>query len=92
MLYTTLGGSEKTGDERESMNQMYGIAGSEILRSEMHAGFHYSKFDSNFGPGEYRLLSLLRQLTNRALWNFQLGSQDLISPFTANGQSRFADH
>lgn len=90
MLYTTLGGSEKTGDEHESLNQMYGITWSEILHTGMRADFHYSKFDSNFGRGEYRLLSLSRQLTNRAFWNFQLGSQDLISAFTANGRSRFA--
>jgi hypothetical protein len=55
----------------------------------MRPDFHYSKFDSNFGRGEYRLLSLSRQLTNRAFWNFQLGSHHLMSPFTANGQSRF---
>jgi len=90
MLYTTLGGSEKTGDEHETMNQMYGITWSEILHSGMRADFHYSKFDSNFGRGEYRLLSFSRQLTNHAFWNLQLGSQDLISAFTANGKSRFA--
>jgi hypothetical protein len=90
MFYTTLGQSEKTGDERETWNQMYGLTWSEILRTGMRVDFHYSKFDSNFGRGEYRLLSLSRQLTNHAFWNLQLGTQDLISPFTANGQSRFA--
>ena len=90
MLYTTLGQSEKTGDEHETWNQMYGLTWSEILHTGMRADFHYSKFDSNFGRGEYRLFSLSRQLTNHAFWNFQLGSQDLVSPFTANGQSRFA--
>ena len=90
MLYTTLGQSEKTGDEHETWNQMYGITWSEILHTGMRADFHYSKFDSNFGRGEYRLLSLSRQLTNHAFWNLQLGSQNLISAFTANGQSQFA--
>jgi hypothetical protein len=90
MLYTTLGGSEKTGDEHETLNQMYGITWSEILHTGMRADFHYSKFDSNFGRGEYRLISLSRQLTNHAFWNLQFGSQDLISAFTANGESKFA--
>jgi len=90
MLYTTLGGSEKTGDEHESLNQMYGITWSEILHTGMRADFHYSKFDSNFGRGEYCLLSFSRQLSNRAFWNLQLGSQDLNSALTANGRSRFA--
>jgi hypothetical protein len=90
MLYTTLGGSEKTGDEHETLNQMYGITWSEILHTGMRADLHYSKFDSNFGRGDYRLLSLSRQITNHAFWNLQFGSQDLISSFTANGQSKFA--
>jgi len=90
MLYTTLGQSEKTGDEHETWNQMYGITWSEILRTGMRADFHYSKFDGNFGRGSYRTLLLSRQLTNHAFWNLQLGSQDLISPFTTNGESRFA--
>ena len=90
MLYTTLGGSEKTGDEHETLNQMYGITWSEILHSGVRADVHYSKFDSNFGRGDYRLLSVSRQLTNHAFWNLQLGTQNLESSFTANGQSRFA--
>lgn len=90
MLYTTLGGSEKTGDEHETLNQMYGITWSEILHSGVRADVHYSKFDSNFGRGDYRLLSVSRQLTNHAFWNLQLGTQNLTSPFTANGESRFA--
>jgi len=90
MLYTTLGGSEKTGDKHETLNQMCGITWSEILHTGIRADLHYSKFDSNFGRGDYRLLSLSRQLTNHAFWNLQLGSQDLTSPFTANGQSKFA--
>lgn len=89
-LYTTLGQMEKTGDEHETWNQMYGITWSEILHTGVRADFHYSKFDSNFGRGNYRTLSLSRQLSNHAFWNLQLGSQDLASPFTANGNSRFA--
>lgn len=90
MLYSTIGESEKTGDEHETFNQMYGITWSEILHSGVRADLHYSKFNSNFGQGDYRLLSISRQFTNHAFWNLQLGSQYLISPFTANGQSRFA--
>jgi hypothetical protein len=90
MLYTTIGGSEKTGDEHETLNQMYGITWSDILRTGIRADAHYSKFNSNFGRGDYRLLSIARQLTNRAFWNLQLGSQQLVSPFTSNGESRFA--
>jgi hypothetical protein len=56
----------------------------------VRADFHYSKFDSNFGNGNYRLLSLSRQMSNRTFWNVQFGTQDLTSPFTMNTRSKFA--
>lgn len=88
-LYTTLGRSEKTGDQQRSLNQMYGLTWSEIAHTGVRADFHYSKFDSNFGKGYYRLFSLSRQMNNHMFWNVQLGTQDLISPFTADTQSKF---
>jgi len=88
-VYTTIGRSEKTGDEHRTWNQMYGLSWSEIMHTGIRADLHYSKFDSNFGRGDYRLLSLSRQMSNRTFWNVQLGTQDLISAFTANGQSKF---
>ena len=88
-LYGTLGESDKTGDTHRSLNQMYGATWSEIPRTGIRADFHYSKFDSNFGNGNYQLLSLSRQLTNRMFWNVQLGRQDLISQQTANYDSIF---
>jgi hypothetical protein len=89
-IYTTLGRSEKTGDQQRSLNQMYGLTWSEIAHTGVRADFHHSKFDSNFGRGDYRLLSLSRQIHNQMFWNLQLGTQNLISPFTANNQSKFA--
>ena len=88
-VYTTLGRSEKTGDVEGSLNQMYGISWSEIAHTGVRADFHYSKFDSNFATGNYRLLSLSRQMSNRTFWNVQFGTQNLISPFTTNNQSKF---
>jgi hypothetical protein len=89
-LYTTLGRSEETGDERRSLNQMYGLTWTEIMHTGVRADFHYSKFDSNFGRGDYRLLSLSRQMSNRTFWNVQLGTQHLTSAFTTNMQAKFA--
>lgn len=89
-LYTTLGRSEKTGDERRSLNQMYGLTWAEIMHTGVRADFHYSKFDSSFGRGVYRLLSLSRQMSNRTFWNVQVGTQSLTSAFTTNMQAQFA--
>lgn len=86
-LYTALGASEKSGDSHRSLNQMYGASWSEIARTGLRADFHYSKFDSNFGKGNYEVFSLSRQVTNRAFWNLQVGKQDLLSQFTTNHNS-----
>ena len=88
-LYTTLGTSEKTGDERRSLNQMYGATWNEIARSGIRADFHYSKFDSNFGKGNYDILSVSRQMTSRMFWNIQLGNQNLASEYSDNYNSKF---
>jgi len=89
ILYATLGASEKTGDSHRSLNQVYGASWSEIARTGLRADFHYSKFDSNFGKGNYQVLSLSRQVTNRAFWNLQIGKQDLLSQFTTNHDSKY---
>lgn len=90
-LYTTLGASEKTGDSHRSLNQMYGASWSEIARSGLRADFHYSKFDSNFAAGNYKVASLSRQITNRAFWNAQVGQQSLQSIMTTNRNSIYVD-
>jgi len=90
-VYTSLGRSEKTGDVRRSLNQMYGVTWSEIGRSGLRADVHYSRFDSSFAQGSYRTLTLSRHLGNRIMWDAQVGSQSLVSPFTVNNQSMFFD-
>jgi len=90
-LYATLGQSDKTGDLKRSWNQMYGFTLKDILGSGMRADVHYSKFDSSFAGGIYRLLSISRPMGNRTMWNIQLGSQSLDSSFTTNQRSLFVD-
>jgi hypothetical protein len=89
MVYTSLGRSKETGDRRRTLNQMYGLTWSEIAHTGLRADFHYSEFDSNFARGDYRVLSLSRQMTNRTFWNVQVGTQSLASPFTSNNTSKF---
>ncbi len=89
-VYTTLGQSDKTGDAKRSLNQMYGLTWSEIWRTGIRADIHYSKFDSSFARGNYQVLSLSRHLGNRMNWDAQVGRQTLDSPFTVNHRSLFA--
>jgi len=90
-IYTTLGESRKTGDIRRSLNQMYGVTWNDIAHSGFRADLRYSKFDSSFARGDYRLLSLSHQVGNQTFWNAQVGTQSLNSPFTANRGSYFFD-
>jgi hypothetical protein len=68
---------------------MYGATWSEIAHTGLRADFHYSKFDRNFAKGNYQVLSLSRQLTDKMFWNVQLGKQDMLSRFTTNYNSAF---
>ena len=90
-LYTTLGQSDKTGDTRRTLNQMYGFTWDEIGRSGLRADFRYSKFASSFGQGDYKVLTLSRHLGDRMMWDAQFGSQNLVSSFTVNNSSKFVD-
>jgi hypothetical protein len=90
-VYCTIGQSDKTGDVQRSLNQMYGFTWNEIGHTGVRADVHYSKFDSSFARGDYRVLSLSRPLSKRMNWNAQAGSQTLDSPFTVNQHSVFLD-
>jgi len=90
-VYTTLGQSDKTGDAKRSLNQMYGLTWNEIWRTGIRADIHYSKFDSSFAQGNYQVLSLSRHLGNRMNWDAQVGRQALDSTFTVNNRSLFLD-
>ena len=61
------------------------------MRTGIRADVHYSKFDSSFARGNYKVLSLSRHLGNRMIWDGQIGTQNLDSTFTVNHRSFFAD-
>jgi len=90
-LYTTLGKSDKTGDVKRSLNQMFGFTLKDIYHTGIRADVHYSKFDSSFARGIYRILSFSRPMGNRIMWNIQGGTQSLNSTFTVNQHSFFVD-
>jgi AMIN domain len=90
-VYSSVGHSDTTGDTHRSLNQLYGITWTDIRNTGIRADFHYSKFDSPFARGDYRVLTLSRHLGDRMLWNTQFGSQTLLSTFTANNKSLFMD-
>lgn len=90
-LFTSLGRSAKTGDTRNSWNQMYGITLGEIWRTGLRADLRYSKFESSFGRGSYRSLSLSRHFGENFRWEVQGGLQNFASPLTQETRSHFVN-
>lgn len=70
---------------------MYGLTWDEIGRTGLRADLRYSKFDSSFGNGDYKLLTVSRHLGDRMMWDAQVGMQSLRSNFTVNNSSNFFD-
>jgi hypothetical protein len=84
-VYTNMGSSSRTGDGKNSLNQMYGVTLSNVWHTGLSADAHYSKFDSAFGGGSYESLSVSRNLTEGAHIEVMLGRQLFSSTTTTNG-------
>ncbi len=90
-LYTDIGRSGRSGDRKSSMNQLYGVTWDRIWKTGLRADLRTSKFDSSFGSGNYRSLSLSRNFGERLHWQVQAGRQTLLSAFSNQGDSRFVN-
>ncbi len=89
-LYTSLGRSNKSGDEQNAWNQMYGITFGRLWRTGIRADARYSKFDSSFGRGTYRSLMFSRELGESLRIEVQAGEQNLVSPLTRESYAWWA--
>ncbi len=90
-VYTDLGRSNRTGDQKSAINQLYGITFDRIWKTGLRADLRASKFDGSFGSGSYRSLSLSRNFGERVHWQVQAGKQVLTSSFTSQGDSKFVN-
>lgn len=88
-VYVNVGRSDRTGDTKPSLNQLYGFTVDRIWRTGLRADVRYSKFDSSFGRGTYRALSLSRNVGENMRFEVQAGDQSLVSTFTNLTSSRF---
>lgn len=90
-LYSSLGRSDRSGDARRSLNQMYGVTFAGIWRTGIRADARYSRFDSAFGRGSYRSLSFTREIGEALRFEFQAGEQNFVSVLTDQNRARFAN-
>ena len=88
-LYTTLGESNRSGDVKRSLNQLYGIAIGKVPWLGLRADAHYSKFNSSFGGGTYRAVSLSRSFGDGFRVEVLGGNQSIFSSQAGNQSARF---
>jgi len=88
-VYSTLGKSHRTGDERTALNEMYGITFGQVWRTGLRADARYSKFDSSFGRGNYESVTLSRGIGENLRLDVQAGQQDFTSPLTSENRARW---
>jgi hypothetical protein len=88
-LYTTLGESNRSGDPKRSLNQLFGIAIGRVPWLGLRADAHYSKFNSSFGGGTYRAVSLSRSFGDGFRLEVLGGNQSITSTQAGNQGARF---
>lgn len=88
-VYTALGKSKTTTDTKASWNQSYGITFANIGRSGLLFDAHYSKFNSDFGSGQYESISLSKSITDALHVQFMAGIQKFNSPLSSNTNANF---
>lgn len=90
-LYTALGQSKASTDTKSSLNEAFGVTFGNIMRTGLFLDLHYSKFDSDFGSGNYESVSLSKNLTDTLRLQLMGGDQKFNSSFTTNTNAKFVN-
>jgi len=88
-LYGSLGQSKASADTKKSLNEAFGITFANIAHTGLFLDAHYSKFNSDFGSGQYASLNLSKNITERIHIQLLGGEQKFNSPLTTNNKSDF---
>jgi hypothetical protein len=90
-VYTNVGRSNRSGDEKRSLNQLYGVAVSDLLGTGVRADVRYTRFDSSFGRGAYKAISFSREVRELLRLEVQGGQQNFASTLTAQNRARYVN-
>jgi hypothetical protein len=90
-LSADLGSSNRSGDKKSSLNQMFGITFGQVPWIGAHADLRYSRFNSSFGSGSYEALSVTRNLGETFQLQVLAGQQNFASTLTSATRSRFVN-
>jgi hypothetical protein len=89
--YFSLGSSNDSSDKKNSMNQLFGAAMTNIWKTGLAVDARYSKFDSSFASGTYRTVSVMRDLGERFRLDLQAGRYEYNSSLAATSDSYFGN-
>ena len=90
-VYTELGKSSASSDTNGSWNQLYGLTFADLGHTGIRTDFRYSKFNSSFGSGDYKAVSLTREIAASLQFELQAGFQNFNSILTNTSQTHFID-
>jgi hypothetical protein len=90
-LYASLGRSKATTDQKNSLNEAFGITFANIGRTGLFLDAHYSKFDSSFGNGQYESIALSKNLSDTLRLQIMGGDQKFNSPLSINTNAKFVN-
>ncbi len=90
-LYAALGRSKTSSDTKNSLNEAFGITFANIKGTGLLLDAHYSKFNSDFGSGQYESLSLSKNLSDALHVQVMGGLQKFDSPLSSNSSAKFVN-
>jgi hypothetical protein len=89
--YFSLGSSNNSNDNKNSMNQLFGATMTNIWKTGLGVDARYSKFDSSFAAGTYRTVSVMRDLGERFRLDLEAGRYEYNSSLAAASDSYFGN-
>jgi len=90
-VYGDAGRSSRSGDTKNSWNQMFGVGFNHLPWFGLRADAHYSRFNSSFGDGTYESVSVSRDITDTLRLSILGGTQNYTSTLASNNQTRFVN-
>ncbi|HEY2858302.1 MAG TPA: AMIN domain-containing protein [Terracidiphilus sp.] len=90
-VYTNIGSSNRSGDAKSSLNELFGLTLAHLPWWKLRADAHYSRFNSSFADGQYRALSVGRNVTDTLRLEILFGDQSYTSALALSDRTRFVN-
>ncbi len=88
-VYTSFGESNRSGDAKNSLNQLYGVTFAHLPWWGLRADAHYSRFNSAFADGTYRSISVGKNLNDDFRLDVLVGDQNFTSTLATSQRTKF---